>query len=164
MTTYPSVESISVVLSSADKVSGSGTDFLVNLKGRLPPQVKEYYVRMSAMTLHLSDSSADIIDLISVHVSSLGIPPSIVSNAVLAPDFLSTFNFGSHRGFSTSPWLRCSNPNIGQVNVKLRKVSTGALATPSTGTIDTVCLALEFVPITYSKIAREKESYKQPSF
>jgi len=164
MTTFPSVESICIVLSSADKVSGSPTDFLINLKGRLPPQVKEYYVRMSAMTVGISDSSADIIDLISVHVSSLGIPQTIVSNANLASDMLGTFNFGTKRSFSNSPWLRCSNPNIGQVNVKLRKVSTGALATPTTGTIDTVCLAMEFVPITYSKIAREKESYKQPGF
>jgi len=168
MTTYPAVQSIQVVISSEDKLAGgSATNFTVNLQGRLPTNVSEYYVKLLDVNINANDTIATYItDLVSVHVS-LGQPAAITSNSLLARDLVGCYNHHS-KATSTST-VRVSNPELSQVYVRLRNASDGTHVVVEdsgnnilaiTGTV----LYLELVPITYDLIAREQVGYKHNTF
>ena len=168
MTTYPAVQSIQVVISSEDKLAGgSATNFTVNLQGRLPTNVSEYYVKLLDVNINANDTIATYItDLVSVHVS-LGQPAAITSNSLLARDLVGCYNHHS-KATSTST-VRVSNPELSQVSVRFRNAKDGGalVARKTDGSaeqITSTVLYLELVPITYDLIAHEQVGYKHPTF
>ena len=168
MTTYPAVQSIQVILSSEDaSPAPTLTDFEVSLHGQLPQEYSEYYCRMLAMEVRLSNPAALIREMVSVHMD-IGQPDAICSNPNLRARHLGTFSDYQQSGtVFAQPYVRISRPDLSRLSVQLRNAATGSRTL--TPTIDGVIwesttIVLELVPITYDLIAREQVGYKHSTF
>ena len=168
-------QSFQVLISSADsKVSGNKNDFRVNILGDLNVN-QEYYVRLLAADIQCVNetgntplASGQFRHNLTVH-ANFGQQSVLSSNAQNRSNFLGLFSRTEpaigHSNISAQPYIRCSRPNLGEVNVQIRDAKTGALAGPSpptTGSIGGVTLLVEFIPINYNRVRADIEGYVVP--
>ena len=164
-------QSFQVLISSADSIVSGGvkSDFRVNILGDLNVN-QEYYVRLLAADVECSSSSGSIKHSCTVH-ANFGQQSVMSSNAQNRSNFLGVYadpTIGlsnqktSGSVISAQPYIRCSRPNLGEVNVQIRDAITGDLAEPSTGSIEEVTLLVEFIPINYNRVRADIEGYVVP--
>ena len=167
-------QSFQVLISSADSIGGNKNDFRVNILGDLNVN-QEYYVRLLAADIQCVNdvtgntaSSGQFDHNLTVH-ANFGQQSVLSSNAQNRSNFLGLFSRTKpaigHSNISAQPYIRCSRPNLGEVNVQIRDAKTGALAGPSpptTGSIGGVTLLVEFIPINYNRVRADIEGYVVP--
>ena len=165
-------QSFQVLISSEDsKVSGNKNDFRVNILGDLNVN-QEYYVRLLAADIQCVNDlggtfgSGQFRDNLTVH-ANFGQQSVLSSNAQNRSNFLGLYSKTKpeigHSNISAQPYIRCSRPNLGEVNVQIRDANTGAPAAPTTGTsIGGVTLLVEFIPINYNRVRADIEGYVVP--
>jgi len=162
-------QSFQVLISSADSiVSGGATDhkndFRVNILGDLNVN-QEYYVRLLAADANVSINSGQFEHNLTVH-ANFGQQSVMSSNAQNRSNFLGLISRTKpaigHSNIWAQPYIRCSRPNLGEVNVQIRDADTGALAEPESGYLDEVTLLVEFIPINYNRVRADQEGYVVP--
>lgn len=173
MSIPPSVSSFQVILSSNDAIATQSnySNFTVNVAGHLPMDTCEFYVRLVASEVSILPDTTHLKDLLSIH-ADIGQKSILATNARLSSNFLGLHKPSNSQGSSThnnvdhNPFLRCSKPKLGQVNIQVKNAYDGQIALPlssdgnTAGAITKVVLVLEFIPIEYMRIAREGQSYK----
>ena len=162
-------QSFQVLISSADSI-GNKNDFRVNILGDLNVN-QEYYVRLLAADVECvttsggAATSGQFRHNLTVH-ANFGQQSVLSSNAQNRSNFLGLFSRTKpaigHSNISAQPYIRCSRPNLGEVNVQIRDAITGDLAEPSTGSIEEVTLLVEFIPINYNRVRADIEGYVVP--
>ena len=171
-------QSFQVLISSEDSIDADEpdavkNDFWVNILGDLNVN-QEYYVRLLAADIQCVNdvggaaSSGQFDHNLTVH-ANFGQQSVLSSNAQNRSNFLGLFSRTKpaigHSNISAQPYIRCSRPNLGEVNVQIRDAKTGALAEPthpSTGSIGGVTLLVEFIPINYNRVRADIEGYVVP--
>jgi len=165
-------QSFQVLISSADRIGGNKNDFRVNILGDLNVN-QEYYVRLLAADIQCVNetgntplASGQFRHNLTVH-ANFGQQSVLSSNAQNRSNFLGLFSRTKpaigHSNISAQPYIRCSRPNLGEVNVQIRDANTGAPAAPSLGTkIGGVTLLVEFIPINYNRVRADIEGYVVP--
>ena len=166
-------QSFQVLISSEDsKVSGGNkNDFRVNILGDLNVN-QEYYVRLLAADIQCVNetgntplASGQFRHNLTVH-ANFGQQSVLSSNAQNRSNFLGLFSRTKpaigHSNISAQPYIRCSRPNLGEVNVQIRDAKTGAPAAPASGSINGVTLLVEFIPINYNRVRADIEGYVVP--
>ena len=170
MTTPPSVSTYQVVISSNDSITGNdGNNFTVSVAGHLPMDTCEFYVRLIASEVEVSPDVADthLKNILTIH-ADIGQQSILATNPRVSSNFLGLHHTtnNEYNTIEHNPFLRCSKPKLGQVNIQIRDAFNGALAVPVSedgntfGGIRKVVLVLEFIPIEYMRIAREGQTYK----
>jgi hypothetical protein len=163
-------QSFQVLISSADSIGGNKNDFRVNILGDLNVN-QEYYVRLLAADIQCVNtagntaSSGQFDHNLTVH-ANFGQQSVLSSNAQNRSNFLGLFSRTKpaigHSNISAQPYIRCSRPNLGEVNVQIRDAKTGDLAAPFSGSIGGVTLLVEFIPINYNRVRADIEGYVVP--
>jgi len=163
-------QSFQVLISSADSIGGNKNDFRVNILGDLNVN-QEYYVRLLAADVEcVTDvpapaTSGQFDHNLTVH-ANFGQQSVLSSNAQNRSNFLGLFSRTKpaigHSNISAQPYIRCSRPNLGEVNVQIRDAKTGAPAAPASGSIEGVTLLVEFIPINYNRVRADIEGYVVP--
>jgi len=170
MSLHPSVSSYQVLLSSQDATNSVSNynNFSVNVLGQLPANMSDFYVKLIASEVGIGTLNTQLDNILSIHVD-------VGQQSILATNSSASSNFiGLHQAHSDTqtrnvvsgnPALRCSKPQLSQINVQVRNAWNGDLAIPigangTYGVIDRVVLMLEFIPIDYLRIAPEIQTYK----
>ena len=169
-------QSFQVLISSEDSVQGAKNDFRVNILGDLNVD-QEYYVRLLAADIRCATDGARMVNMCTIH-ANFGQQSVMSSNAQNRTNFLGVYadprgvtsassGSGGHGRVEAQPYIRCSRPNLGEVNVQIREATTGALAVPgkqagSGGDIESVSLLVEFIPINYNRVRADHEGYVVP--
>lgn len=165
-------QSFQVLISSEDSIVSGGdkNDFRVNILGDLNVN-QEYYVRLLAADIQCVNTatppgaatSGQFDHNLTVH-ANFGQQSVLSSNAQNRSNFLGLFSRTKpaigHSNISAQPYIRCSRPNLGEVNVQIRDANTGAPAAP--GSIQGVTLLVEFIPINYNRVRADIEGYVVP--
>ena len=164
-------QSFQVLISSQDKVSGGGNDYRVNILGQINVD-QEYYVRLLAADIVslTSDSTNTLHHTCTIH-ANFGQQSVMSSNAQNRTNFLGVYvdqkirsgTNGGHGNVFAQPYIRCSRPNLGEVNVQIRDGETGELALSSAGnSILQSSFVVEFIPINYNRVLEDQEGYVVP--
>ena len=175
MSVPSTASSFQVHISSADRLDASlsgvfsRNDFRVNILGNINTFSQEYYVRLLAADVECNTAAGHMPHMCTIH-ASFGQQSIMSSNAQNRSNFLGVYAdpkavvaaTGGHGVVEAQPYIRCSRPNLGDVNIQVRDAKTGLFATPSQGVINEVSLLVEFIPIDFSRVRTDIEGYAVP--
>ena len=167
-------QSFQVLISSNDRVNGTPAmnDYWVNILGDVNVD-QEYYVRLLAADIECSVNSGvqgRMHRICTIH-ANFGQQSILSSNAQNRSNFLGVYvdglyqsgTNGGHGVVEAQPYIRCSRPNLGEVNIQIRNPKTGELALPSPGSsIENSTFLVEFIPINYNRVRADLEGYVVP--
>ena len=148
-------------------------DYMVNILGQINVD-QEYYVRLLAADIEISKPggvSGIFHHMCTIHANFGQQNTTLSTNLQNRTNFLGVYcdqkiqsstNAGHGKVFA-QPYIRCSRPNLGEVNVQIRDGETGELALSSAGnSILQSSFVVEFIPINYNRVLADQEGYVVP--